>query len=136
MAASTKNSPRIAFFEISAPHVGPTSFTLMSDVVIPACFARVFEQRLRRAVRRQRRRADRDLVAAVHELDLRHRLARSRPSSPGSGWPDGRDHRVLDQRAAGEVDRVVQAAPEQPDQRQHDQDAGEREPDVAVLRPA
>jgi hypothetical protein len=34
--------PRSAFFEISDPHVGPMSSTLISVFAIPACEARSF----------------------------------------------------------------------------------------------
>jgi len=40
IAISTRISPRTAFFEISDPHVGPMSSTLMSVLEIPACVAR------------------------------------------------------------------------------------------------
>ena len=40
IAASTTIRPLSAFFEISLPHVGPTSCWLMSPLSIPACSAR------------------------------------------------------------------------------------------------
>ena len=99
--------------------------------------ARLLRQRLQqrvrlRPVRRERRRADQHRVA-VRDLHLRVAVT---VLVQHVGHLLGVDHlgeRVLQLRAALEVDRQVQPHEDQAEQRERDHDPREREPPVAVL---